>query len=377
MMRALVLAALLIIMNACRSAAQDLVTTASATTQCGAELAGSEFRDTLHDLEATGGVEAVWPDYRLGNHDILFEWQGDAKGCVAHWSKGRIIAATQTTRPIALSTPMFGFLVTELGQASLNDRWGGFLTGEVPPQMLDSLRSVGAQTALVLLFNMERVDATFGAQSAQERRFTRNYLLHHESAHVNLWLPHVVQQTARYPWPIWSKQSGKQELVTRCYGAASLKGTFENERAALAESVRAAFAGDVVNARSAAAAFIGLRQQRYALLERESVRLGKDATLSCPDGEAVWELDEGGADFIAMSTLQSVKLWEREEILERIFQGTSVEPYYHFGAAQLLVLRLLLPEKMDGILREIVGSKNPSDGIHGQFVRNLALLPSE
>jgi len=158
-------------------------------------------------------------NYYLHNHDLLLEWRGEPTGCVVHWSKGDVKAFVPTQKPLALSTPYFGFLVTALAKGSPEQRLGGFLTGDAPTSLVESLNRQGTQVTLVLLLNIEAVDPGFLQEPEKKRREALNYFAHHESFHANVWLPNLLPgQSASYPWPAWSRQPDKKVLVASCYG---------------------------------------------------------------------------------------------------------------------------------------------------------------
>ncbi len=345
-------------------------------TGCERELASPPFRALLSDLGEARNAPEVWPDYRLADSDLLLEWRGEDASCVAHWSAGEIVAVARASTPVASPMGPFGFVITDRARAPEAERFG-FLTGDVPEPIVASLRERGARGALHWVVNTEEVAEGFPTDPATRRGVT-HYLLHHESAHVHLMFLPMFGQGGPHGRPAWAVQPDKSELVARCYQAEPIRELFARERAAIADAVAAVESSDGALVAQHARDFTELRAQRHAVLSEVRVPSQRGTEVSCAEAEAVWELDEGGAEYVALATLSAIgiPLPADQRPSERIRSSTDNAPYYYTGAGQLLVLRHLLGDQMPEVLRAITTSTGAADGIHGQFKRVAATPPS-
>lgn len=344
---------------------------AEGTRSCADRLAEPGTVQLLEELRRVRAVAEVWPDYHLSQRDLILEWVEGDHACLAHWSRGEIVTVTRAEAPVQTPLGIFGILLTELAQASEAERFG-FLAGNVPDPIVRSLKSRGARGALVWVVNTERAAPDFAKDPAQRRSLT-HYFLHHESAHVHLLFAPLFGLDDRHPRPRWAVQAQEPALLARCYEAAPARDLFARERATLADAVAATEVDDASAVRRHVAAFTELRRERYAALQGVRVPTQNGAELSCADAEAVWEIDEGGAEFIALTTMRAleVPLPANVSASERIRADRANEPYYYTGAGQLLVLRYLAPAALPGDLRALMTSAEPEGGLYGLLCKRL------
>lgn len=373
MLRFSMLALLSLVTLACRAHAPvnpNEEPSAAKQPTCADRLAEPETLALLEDLRSAADAPEVWPDYHLARGDLLLEWLGDGHHCIAHWSRGEIVEVARAETPIQTPLGIYGILLTDLAQASEAERFG-FLAGNVPDAIVRSLRERDAYGALVWVVNTEKVAADFAPDEATKRILTE-YFLHHESAHVHLLFAPLFGK-GNHPRPTWAVQAKESEILARCYEAEGVKDTFARERAALADAVAAIEADDTAAVRRHSLEFIAYREQRYEALKSVRVPTQKQGEVSCAEAEGVWEIDEGGADYIAIATLQAagIPLPGDQSAAERIRTDKSNEPYYSTGAGQLLVLRHLFPEDFLGIIRTTLNSTSFAGGIHGVLAERL------
>lgn len=319
------------------------------------------------------GTEA-WPGYRLSEHDVVFEWLGDDTHCFAHWSQGEVVVVAGHAQPMQLMLGIFGFLITDYADKSEAERMGGFLVGDVPPSILASLRERSATAALAWVMNPEHIlaDHPLGDAMAENPRLWRAFLIAHESVHVNLQFARMFGGDTRYEYPSWSVQPDRAALVATCYEHESARALHEQEMVENADAVRDVFAGRVDEGRAHAQEFIRLRRQRYAALGEATVPGQNGTQHSCEEAEAIWELDEGLADYVAARALIEGGVAQPDWFIERITERENLDAsFYYSGSGQLIFLWKLSPGTLDETLSAIVASERPQDAIFGQFARAL------
>lgn len=341
-------------------------------TFCEASIASDAFRDTLSDLDNIGAVE-TWPGYRLDEHDIVFEWLGDESHCFAHWSRGEVVTVAEHTQAMQLMLGIFGFLITDFGDKDSHERMGGFLVGNVPASILASLRARDAKAALAWVMNPEHMLAEhpLGAAMADAPRLWRSFLIAHESVHVNLQFARMFGEDTRHDYPSWSIQPERAALVATCFEDEAARALHDEEMAANANAVREIFAGNVDEARAHARRFIQLRRERYAALGEARVPGQNGTHHTCEEAEAIWELDEGLADYVAARALIEGGVAEPEWFIERISTRDSQDAsFYYSGSGQLVFLWRL--NALESAASAILTSERARDGIFGQFERTLS-----
>ncbi|MFK8001663.1 MAG: hypothetical protein AB8H86_18865 [Polyangiales bacterium] len=341
-------------------------------TFCEAQTASVAFRETLRDLNNISTVE-TWPGYRLDGHDIVFEWLGDESHCFAHWSRGEVVTVAEHTQPMQLMLGIFGFLITDFGDKAPEDRMGGFLVGDVPASILASLHARDAKAALAWVMNPEHMlaDHPLGAAMADNPRLWRNFLIAHESVHVNLQFARMFGEDTRHDYPSWSIQPDREALVATCFENEVARALHDEEMATNASAVREIFAGNVDEARAHARRFIQLRRERYAVLGGAKVRGQHGTNHTCEEAEAIWELDEGLADYVAVRALIEGGVAEPEWFIERISARDSQDAsFYYSGSGQLVFLWQV--NALESAASAILVSERPEDGIFGQFERTLS-----
>jgi hypothetical protein len=342
-------------------------------SMCEAELTSEAFRETLADLERMGRIE-TWPDYRLGDHDIIFEWLGEDSHCFAHWSQGEVVAVADQAEPMHLMLGIFGFVITDYADKSAEQRMGGFLVGDVPPSIIASLRAQNAKAALAWVMNPEHILAEhpLGAAMAEDPRLWRAFLIAHESVHVNLQFARMFGGDTRHDYPSWAVQPDRAALIATCFEGESARALHDQEMTENADAVREIFAGREDEAREHARRFAELRRERYAALGDARVPGQADVQHTCEQAEAIWELDEGVADYVAARELIEGGIAEPTWFIDRIRERNSQDAsFYYSGSGQLVFLWKLDPELLEQTLGAILRSERPEDGIFGQFEQLL------
>lgn len=357
------LAALFALASACGGASAEPSTPAD---PCAGRFETEPFRALLADLEVAGSVEPVWPGYPVARQDLVLEsldTDGDG-ACVAHWSGSAIRTVARSDARITNSLGFFGFLITERADADPAQRMG-FLAGGVPPAILRSLRASGTEAALVWTGDRGTLDEA-GFPAAAERRRLARYFVLHEGAHVHQLLGPVFASSWPAPRPGWRIQADEEALLDRCLADPSAA----RERGALADATAAVEAGDLSGARSRLAAFARLRAERYERLREVRVPSSSGGPLPCWVAEDVWELDEGGADFISLVTLSEAGLdfpWSGS-LADYVRDDANNEPYYHTGLGQLFTLRALASDPEAALLR-VGGAASPQGSLWCEVAR--------
>jgi hypothetical protein len=193
----------------------------------------------------------------------------------------------------------------------------------------------------------------------------------HETFHLNSQFPTWLDQVPRYAWPAWDRQPSRPELAARCYGGKDAPLAAE-ERAALVGAFDALHRrSDTAGGCAAIRSFLDARRRRYAALADIRVSAA-NGTIGCDSAEAIMELEEGSADYIAAATVLDLGLMSLDQIATG-FRQPLVEPFYGHGSMQLLVMRRLLgAEAMRAVTDRIAASADASGSITGELTRAVA-----
>lgn len=347
-------------------AAQTPPATTERGTECAAQFASEAFATLTSDLQRLSEVEA-WPGYRLASHDFLFEWLDGERACVAHWSKGEVVSAEPTPGPMHVMLRYFGFLLTDFANRPLDQRLGGLFVGDVAPHVITSLRQQDANAALVWVMNPD----ADGLDASPESTLPRLFLLAHESVHVHLQFARMFAGDERYTYPAWAVQPDRPALIERCFENELGRALHDAELAANALGVSAALRGE--DPTPHAREFISARLRRYQALEGVVVPGQNGAEHSCAQAEAIWELEEGGADYIALRSMLEAGIDEAEAFaVDRVTGRTSGDADFYFtGAGQLLMLWRADPDAMSARLTRLAESERPEDGIFLLFLEHV------
>jgi hypothetical protein len=300
----------------------------------------------------------VWNGYVPFESAYVFVVEIDGGWCGVLWSNARtrILALPREPR---LSTPMYGFHFGRLSgtDRALRDGW------TQPDEIVRVLSDAGADRA-VLVPVAPNIKLPFEISDAQ--LFD---LALHEAFHVTAQAPAWLGARGEHAWPAWDRpQPDRRALGSTCYQApAGMTDRSSLERAAAAVLDHR----DVPAVCAEATAFIAARRARWANLAASTVAAVEGPAMSCEQAEAIMELDEGVADFVAwMTALESGNVTARR--VKQRFAADQADVFYLTGAMQLVVLRRLAGSAFADITRDIATSSTWQSGnIFGRLEREV------
>ena len=376
---------LVMLWSACTSARANTVVASPRTPSalspsekrsCARRFTTPLYRDLFEDLAHVSRVEPVWPDHRAGTHDLVLESvdegspeEASGGSCVAHWSGSQIIAVARSPQRIENGLGLFGFLIANLADSEPAARMG-FLAGGVPTPVLDSLRAAHTRAALVWSGDERSLAAAGLANNAAQRRRIVRYLVLHETAHVEQLFGPVFDSGWPTARPSWMVQAEEELLIDRCLADESAK----RERSTLADAIAAIERRDAVTASAEFRAFAIARAHRYQRLREVIVPASNGPPMPCWIAESVWEMDEGGADFISMVSLQeaSLALPFGDTLADYVREDKINEPYYATGMGQLYLLRAIAADA-EARFRAMAAATTPQEGLWCQVVEHLGI----
>jgi hypothetical protein len=316
------------------------------TPVCDAFFASPRLQRFLGMLDKLATIDAPpWSDYRTEQHPVVLLGpdRPAPPTCALVW-RGHELARLALAEPVEMKIGPYRFWTSDpIGPHALPVMKGlGELMKSAPQDLVTALASIGVTRAMML-----RIDFDPGplAQLDLLRYFSSYDVLGfmwivHETFHLYSQFPVWLDQPARYAWPAWDHQPSRPELVANCYGGKDAP-LAKDEHAALFEAFGAVYRhSDRSAACAAVQKFLAARAARYASLADARVATA-ETPIGCEQAEAIMELEEAVPTYIANAVMLDLGVVSLDQV-EVSFQQPVLEPFYGFGAFQLMVLRRLL-----------------------------------
>lgn len=331
---------------ACSSAPPKPAPPKPTTPACDAFFASPGLQRVLGMLDKLATVDArPWSDYRAEQHPLVLLGpdRPAPPTCALVW-RGHELARLALAEPVEMKTGPFRFWTSDpIGPHALSVMKGlGELMASAPQDLVTALASIGVTRAMMLRVDFDpgplaQLDLSHYFSSLDVLRFL---WVVHETFHLYSQFPVWLDQPARYAWPAWDHQPSRPELVTTCYGGKD--GPLARaEHAALFEAFGAVYRrSDRSAACAAVQKFLTARAARYASLADARVATA-EAPIGCEQAEAIMELEEGVPTYIANVIALELGVVSLDQV-EASFQEPLLEPFYGYGAFQLMVLRRLV-----------------------------------
>lgn len=320
-----------LLVGACGSTAPAEPTLAAppAPEVCASFTNSPRLRNVASLLEGQEGHD-FWPNYAPEENTVVFLGAEGERGCAVVRSAG-----TSTTlelpAPLALPTPVYWFYMN-VDPAVAAEPLRGFAAAMAlgREDLTDVLQEKGIGRALLINIDTGTEALTSPETDAAFDGIEENlaFMVLHESVHLNLQYPVWFDQgDANGVWPSWDAQPDLATVLQDCYGLA------ESAQEAEWEALRSALReGESLDS------FFAARDRRRST-RTTTIEDFRGASHSCREAEAIVELEEGGADFIAFRTAVTLGWVTRDEMLAYLDLRWRAAPHYAFGLAQLWLLQ--------------------------------------
>jgi hypothetical protein len=300
----------------------------------------------IEGLDAVGALEEeVWPGHRPQDGAVVL-YEVHPAGHCALLHRAEIVDYALLAPEPALLTPAFGYQlpwttgpdwVAPLGAAS-----------QQPADWVDWLADHDVDRAAILPVFPEGLPVGLSSLSHQQ-------LAVHEAFHVTVQAGAWFGEPS-HPWPAWDEQPNRAELAA-CYADAGV----QQEQSSLRDAVAAARAGDWD---AGCMAYRSFQLTRIARRPGGLLVTAADGQtqIGCSTAEAILELEEGIAEYAGWSPLLDAGLANEAQLSATLGASTD-EPFYKFGAGQLLFARAGDPEAFGALLQAIADSTDQSWGV--------------
>lgn len=242
----------------------------------------------------------------------------------------------------------------------------------VPNSLKERLESIKVTQALIYNTDPVFLDEFLGKPSEFEKHLKGYHTLpHHIITHEGF---HIFTQFSKwfgipnYDWPSWDKQPDRDAVIRLCYQAPAVKGIYLKEHKNLLSTFKLIFIfGRPDLGRLAGKEFLRLRESRYLLLVDTKVPTAHNsAGISCPQAEAIMELEEGLADFAGNGTRYLLGEISPNQIAEGLAVPRD-STFYDFGFLQMMAIYGLRMGEISTITSRIAKSQNWSGSIGKEF----------
>lgn len=322
------------------------------------------YRDFVARLFQVQSLPELYPGYRPAALPLILVYSADSGNQYFFFQAGKRVFTARDQGAPALELYNYYYPRAKMQGMPL----------QLPPQLVSRLEASGIQRALILRYNFS--SPALQKLLNQADRFydhlddLRIYYILHENFHLHITLPKWIDKDPSIQWPSWDRPIDRKKAATNCYhGSAEIEQVYRDELAAIVQLFALSYAkpGSAQALRAEAKRFIALRQKRYALTRERNLSPDSAAhPMNCAEAEAIMELEEGLPDYIGQTSLNRLGM-QRPEQNKAFRESDIVEPFYHFGALQLMMLESLNPPGMASLLRQLAGSKAYDHGIFAIF----------
>jgi hypothetical protein len=342
---------------------------APTTPACDAYFGSEPVTTLLGQLGRLDQVRPIWGSYRPADQPVVLVGPAHPAEptCALIWKQGAEVERLALDGPVQIPIQIYWFHSTvQAGPDALPEFAGiGRAMQGTQPQLAAALARHGIERTVILRTDFDPAVLPALGVELDDHYYSlalmRLLWILHESFHLQSQFPTWLDQEAPQPWPAWDRQPDRDAVVETCYGGVE---------AALASAEHAALRDALDDPCAGAAAFLAERFRRHAGLGDASVT-SPVGPMTCPVAEAVMELEEGVADYLAVEAALDRELMTPAQSLAA-FDARVLPPFYGYGRVQLQVLERLIGR--DAMLAEtaaLATSASPDEGITGVLTRNV------
>jgi hypothetical protein len=315
--------------------------------------------ENIAELQQVPNSKSIWPGYESSLIPMVII-DGSSKSNCAVYSDAQVQKEIHLESPVVLENGVYDFMW---------DSSQGVLSK--PPGLVQIEKLIGQKT--MLIFNPVSDIVAQIAKTGPPPWTTallNRFLIIHEGFHL-YGEKNLLRSAWKFPaWPTHPLDDARDQIdKIGCYESTNeVREIFHKEMSALREASRLGLNPSTqLAARESLGAFRQFREARYRALSKED--RGTHVP-HCPLVESRMEILEGFADYVALATLMDSGLIRPKDVLSyMVFTEALNEPYYRFGALQLLTLRQLDRGQFLSILKRLSESKDWSEGIFSQTRR--------
>jgi len=313
-----------------------------------------DVQDFVRVLEkVTGTKTTVWPGYDLGDATIIVD-AGQTPGgehCLGVWKNGKALSYTRMQNTLQMLTPLYSYYLRYQGMGSLPEI-PYFTTAKNAPAFEDWMQHLKVSSAVYLPVDFSKLPFTVPA-------LVKVQLGIHEAFHVEVMLKYWY--TKKGQWPAWDQQPDRKE-VQQCYTYNDTgRVMIREELRILADMVEALLDNKRALACSLGTKYLAARENRYEKLQDVQIKHGEDNTGDCRTAEALFELEEGLADYASWTLLFNIGIANRDQLLKR-YRAFQQDHFYLSGSMLMHAITLMSKKPPVKIMHHIIQSSSVHDG---------------
>lgn len=311
----------------------------------------SEFVQILENAASKKTV--VWPGYHLSDATIVVSAGQTSKGvhCLGLWKNGKAISFAQLKNTLQMLTPLYSYYLRYKDMESIPDEQY-FTTPKNAAAFENWMKEMNVTSAVYLPVDFSKLPFKVPA-------LVKVQLAIHEAFHVEVMLKYWY--TKKGPWPKWDKQPDRKE-VQICYTYDDSSRTMiQEELGILADMVEALLDDKRVKACSLGKRYLAERENRYEKLQGVKTKLADEKEGDCRTAEALFELEEGLADYASWTILFNMGIASRDNLLKR-YRAFQNDHFYLSGCMLMHAITLMTKKPVEKIIKEMVNSPSVNEG---------------
>lgn len=322
-----------------------------------------EFKDFMDKFSRIKNTGEIYPGYDAFRQPIILLYSYDNQDEFILINKGEIVFKQTAEKQKNLD--LFAYYYPKAKHTGLSFT--------LPEQLNNYLEKNNIERAFIFKFNYNPKIISKLTDN-REKFFDSDNILRivfilHEGFHLQITLPKWIEKKAGF-WPKWDIQPDRKKLSGECYyGSDEIKKLYQQELNAIVKLFGLLYTdsnSSKMEIEQAAREFITTREKRYGLTSGKNLSKVKEYPMNCEESETIMEMEEGIPDFIAKFLTVETKLVNPAQVIA-LKENNVVDPFYSFGALQLMVLYRLDKAVSENVFKTMIGSENYHGGIFYQF----------
>lgn len=310
-----------------------------------------EFTQLLERV--TSIAKPVWTNYRLTDATFVIDAGRAPNGeyCLGLWRNGKAVSYAQLNETLQLLTPLYSYYLKYKELDTLpNEAY--FKTDQNAPGFRKWMQSMNVSSAVYMPMDFSRLPFKMPV-------LTKVQLAMHEAFHIEVMLKYWY--TGKGQWPKWDKQPDRKE-VQICYTHEdSDRLLIKKELSVLADMIEALLEKNKMKACSLGHEFLEAREKRYDKLKTVTTKLADNSDGECRTAEALFELEEGLADYGSWTFLYNMGIANKADLLKR-YRAFQKDHFYLSGCMLMHAITLMSTETSEEIIDKIVNATTVHDG---------------
>lgn len=322
-----------------------------------------EFKDFIQQFSKIKNFENIYSGYDPYKQPIILVNSKDNKDEFVFINEGKISYTTSSEKQEKLDLFAYYYPKAKMG-----------ISFNLPKDLENHLIGNKIKRAFIFKFNFEpniiKKLTEHSDKYFDSMNILRLVFIIHEGFHLHITLPRWIEKDNNILWPKWDIQPNRKNLVFECYESSSeIKNLYKEELSSLIKVFETLYLDKnplKENIKKYANDFILKRELRYKLTNDKNLSMIKENIVNCEKAEAIMELEEGIPDFMAQIISSESKIISINQIKD-FKESNIVEPFYSFGALELLILYKLDKNNFKNIIENITTSKTYEGGIYNSL----------